>query len=220
MINFDTTAGFSTARPFPHLVGEFTDRDLLRQVVSEFPDIVNRPYAERNFNNENERKSVSRKLSISARLVMDQVYSTEFMAGLSRITGIDGLLPDFDLVGGGYHAHGPGGVLGMHTDFNRLPSGAYRRLNLLIYLNEGWWGEWGGQLVLRKNGEEVQINPTFGTVALLKVSAGGFHGVPNVVKCPAGRARRSLAFYYYSKQSESGADEPFVDTVFKPRGEI
>jgi len=220
MIRFDNPQEYHTRKPFPYLTGRFTDEDLLKKVVSEFPDIVGTPYAERTFSNQNEKKSVSRKLSESAKKVMEFCYSAEFMDELSKITGIPFLLPDPDLVGGGYHAHGPGGVLGMHTDFNRLPDGPYRRLNVLIYLNDGWRQEWGGQLVLRKNGEEVQINPFFGVVALLRVSNGCFHGVPNVIRCPAGNARKSLAFYYYSKTSASGNDEPFVDTVFKKREEI
>ena len=55
-----------------------------------------------------------------------------------------GLMPDPYMFGGGLHATATGGKLAVHADYNKHPFFKLdRRLNLLIYLNEGWREENG-----------------------------------------------------------------------------
>jgi Rps23 Pro-64 3,4-dihydroxylase Tpa1-like proline 4-hydroxylase len=53
------------------------------------------------------------------------------------------------LDGGGLHQTGPRGRLDVHVDFNYIAARRlHSRLNILIYFNDGWLPEWGGQLKL------------------------------------------------------------------------
>jgi hypothetical protein len=60
------------------------------------------------------------------------------------------VLPDPTLHGGGLHVTAPGGLLGVHLDYDRHPRlPAWRRaLNLIGFLHPEWRPEWGGALVL------------------------------------------------------------------------
>ena len=59
------------------------------------------------------------------------------------------LIADPELSGGGLHQIKRGGVLKIHTDFNKHPKiDIDRRLNLLLYLNENWHESYGGKLEL------------------------------------------------------------------------
>lgn len=130
--------------------------------------------------------------------------SDSFINFLRDITGIRDLVPDWDLDGGGFHVTYPGGKLGIHHDFNftdtLAPQRMYRKVNLLVYLNQDWDQDWGGQLQLW----DSELTGAFKTIDLLYNRAVLFniddapHGHPDPLVCPAGESRRSLAFYYYS----------------------
>ena len=56
------------------------------------------------------------------------------MKKLETLTGIQGLMADPMLEGGGMHRIDSGGKLSVHADYNKHPSNPwYRRINLLIY---------------------------------------------------------------------------------------
>jgi hypothetical protein len=63
------------------------------------------------------------------------------------------LLADDELAGGGIHVMRSGGNLDVHVDFNLLQDRKlFRRLNILVFLNEGWRPEWQGALELWDDG--------------------------------------------------------------------
>ena len=75
--------------------------------------------------------------------------SATFLDFLEDLTGIQGLIADTRLLGGGLHQIGRGGKLDVHADFNYFEATRlHRRLNVLLYSNDGWNAEWGGQLEL------------------------------------------------------------------------
>ena len=86
----------------------------------------------------------------------------------------------------------------MHCDFNVHSEGWLRRVNMLIYLNEGWEPEWMGQLCL---GLPIakRIDPIAGRAVIFETNEESWHGHPEPLKCPKDRERRSLAFYFYSE---------------------
>jgi hypothetical protein len=125
---------------------------------------------------------------------------------LERVSGIEGLVPDPYLEGGGLHCSGPGGVLAPHTDFHlyrRLR--LYRRLNLLLYLNEGWEQDWGGCLELyspSSAGPDRVIVPRWGTCVVFRTDDRSPHGFSRPIV--GDHWRRSVALYYYtSVEAES-----------------
>lgn len=78
--------------------------------------------------------------------------SPEFLRQLEDLTGIKGLIADDLYEGGGVHKIESGGKLSVHTDYSKHPrKDLYRRINLLIYLNEDWDPNWGGSLQLWNN---------------------------------------------------------------------
>lgn len=127
-----------------------------------------------------------------------------FLDALQSMTGIRAI-PDPYLGGAGLHYIAPGGRLGIHVDYNfhrlyRLD----RRLNLMLYLNEGWREEWGGAIELWEGDKErphrkvASYSPTLGRAVIFETSETSWHGHPHPLACPDGVRRVALALYYYS----------------------
>lgn len=116
-------------------------------------------------------------------------------------------------LGGGYHCIPPGGYLGMHVDFNRAENGLYRRLNLLIYLNNGWDTTNGGELELGAPDDPDRkiVGPVFNRTVVFATSETSWHGHP---KPTCGYLRRSLAAYYFSEEPPPNVGQPH-DTIFQ-----
>lgn len=118
------------------------------------------------------------------------------------MTGIEGLIQDPYLFGGGIHSVGAGGFLKIHADFNwHHKLNLYRRLNLLLYLNSDWQETWGGALELwdvDMASCRVSIPPLINRMVIFNTSDMSFHGHPDPLMCPENRMRNSIALYYYT----------------------
>lgn len=148
--------------------------------------------------------------------LMGLLASPEWIGTIERLTGIEGLIPEF--IGGGFHRIEPGGLLAVHTDFNISPAtGRYRRINCLIYMNYDWQEDWGGHLELwgdaSSEGPAVSLLPVFNRTALFVTSDHSFHGHPHPLACPPGRSRLSFAVYYYTDEPPADASAPH-STIF------
>jgi len=63
-----------------------------------------------------------------------------------------------------------------------------------------------------------RVLPVAGTVAIFETRYETLHGVPDPVACPAGRARMSLASYYYSEEPPAGRrHDPIVRHPRRPQ---
>ncbi len=133
------------------------------------------------------------------REIIREMSSPRVLRLLEVVTGIEKLVPDPHLEGGGLHCTGPGGHLAPHTDFHLHEGlGLYRRLNVLIFLNADWTPEQGGELVLGPVDDpsrQVVVEPRFGTLALFETDDRSVHGVRTVGE---GARRQSIALYYYT----------------------
>ena len=79
--------------------------------------------------------------------MLREFNSRQFVLFIETLTGIDNLIPDPYLIGGGVHLSGPGDFLNIHADFNwHHKLQAHRRVNALLYLSETWEEEWGGAI--------------------------------------------------------------------------
>ena len=154
--------------------------------------------------------------------IFHELRSHRFMQWLSEITQISNLLSDPNLHGGGLHQGANGSYLDVHADFNIHPQlGLYRRLNVLIYVNEAWQPPWHGYLELwSRDMQECRqsIEPSFNRCVIMETHDQAFHGYKEL-KLPAGVTRKSLASYYYSTARSESQGEAQHDTLFQLRPE-
>lgn len=213
---------YQSAEPFPHIViDNFLPSAILQRVAVEFDGMDRTGWNRTNNADEKKLSSVDdTRFGPFTNKVIHALNSSAFLMFLERLTGIAGIIADPHLRGGGLHEIEPGGKLGVHADFNfyeRLK--IYRRLNLLIYLNQTWQESWGGQLELwSKDGTQPvrSVLPTFNRAVIFDTSNKSYHGHPQPLACPEGESRKSLALYYYTTEYPYRDDLAPHSTIFIP----
>jgi hypothetical protein len=196
---------FAHARPFPHVV--------LRDLIDPGVDLDTCfPTAQwdgwHRFGDANQAGkrlcSDIERMPAPLREAIVALSSPRALSTIERITGIDKLIPDPYLNGGGLHSSVAGGVLTPHTDFHvyqRLD--LYRQVNLLLYLNHGWDPHDGGALELYEDASattsSVQVQPEYGTSVIFRTDDRSVHGFPT----PLRRERHSIALYYYTARESA-----------------
>jgi len=197
---------YLTAKPFPNItLNNFFNNDFLNKILSDFPDLSKLNDSE-NYNAKNEIKLSNKnyeKFPPTIKTFIDFLNSKIFLDFIQILTSIkEKLVSDPSLEGGGLHEIKTGGVLKIHTDFNRHPSRDLdRRVNVLVYLNKNWKESYGGYLELwNKNMSrcEKKILPSFNTMAIFSTTDFSNHGHPDPLNCPKEMSRKSIALYYFS----------------------
>jgi Rps23 Pro-64 3,4-dihydroxylase Tpa1-like proline 4-hydroxylase len=215
---------YENASPYPHAVfDDFFPADFLREVANEFPDEHSGNW--KKFNDDRQKKLASQgdeQLGPYARALIHNLNSGSFIQFLETLTGIEGLIPDPNLVGGGMHRIQPGGKLAVHVDFNKHNHMKLdRRINVLVYLNEDWDESYGGHFELWNESmteSVVKVLPLFNRMALFSTTEKSWHGHPEPLKCPENRSRRSIALYYYTAGRDDGFEKVKEhSTIFRGR---
>jgi hypothetical protein len=197
-------ASWNNAKPFKHIVlDDILDTALLDRVCREIPRIDDETWVRENddhIKQFNHRSPVS--LGDAASELVNLLHSPAFLYFLSEVTGIWELLPDPYLQGASFHVVPRGGFFHVHVDRNTAYStGLIRRLALMLYLNEGWKTEYGGQFELwNETGTQrvKSIEPIFNRCVIFEVTDTSYHGLPIPVACPPGQTRNSFAVYYHT----------------------
>jgi Rps23 Pro-64 3,4-dihydroxylase Tpa1-like proline 4-hydroxylase len=230
MINLELSKQLSTqyheAKPFPHIViDKFLPETILNSVLDEFnknenwwydrvkwtePYQVNKfywPYDIETANNlPNDLPTIS--------ALVNYLNSPVMLKYLEELTGIDNLISDELLMGGGLHKITSGGKLAVHKDYNVHPmKKIYRRLNLLIYLNKDWKQEWEGNLELWDKDHtklEVSVEPLFNRAVIFTISDDSLHGHPVPLNTPKNVSRNSIALYYFTEVNPSDNEHSVV----------
>ena len=213
---------YQAASPFPHIViDDFIEADVLKAVLAEFPASNNKTYFDRDQERLKFQYQPHESSSGLIRNLFAELNSQAFLGFLEEMTGMKGLISDPYFEGGGLHETKRGGHLGVHADFNiHGQLKVERKLNLLIYLNENWEDDYGGQLELwdqQMKGCEVRVKPVFGRAVVFTTALDSFHGHPDPLSCPPERSRRSIATYYYSAPEGGLAALPKRTTNFQAR---
>jgi Rps23 Pro-64 3,4-dihydroxylase Tpa1-like proline 4-hydroxylase len=225
----DRAEQYRTAEPFPHIViDDFLSREVVQALIPRFPPPKIKPGQEDRSADMSDgapaqyrKRWVSREqgVDIAFRRLYWELNSGPFIELLESMTGIECLLPDPHMLGGGVHQTEAGGFLRVHADFNRHPHfGLDRRLNLLIYFNENWPETWGGDLELWSedmSGREASIRPLAGRCVIFSTTSTSFHGHPAPLACPEGVERKSVALYYYTNHGAQEEQRPGHDTLWQ-----
>jgi Rps23 Pro-64 3,4-dihydroxylase Tpa1-like proline 4-hydroxylase len=215
--------GYNQASPFPHVVMEgFAVPEMLQKVVEEFPTSEHPDWD--HMNDRDQNKFASNDTSVlgpATRRMIQALNGREVINFLQELTGIQGLVPDPHLAGGGLHEIRRGGKLRVHADFNyHKEIQLDRRINLLLYLNHDWEEEFGGALELwdtEMKAAEQKVLPLFNRCVVFTTTGTSFHGHPDPLTCPEDRSRRSIAMYYYTRGRPESEVNEVHGTVFKKR---
>jgi len=199
----------ASAAPFPHIV---IDRafanDRVHRIAAEARALE--PDAQRPFYGQARKRGTTDRgrMGVETLALIDDLNGPRFIAWLEELTGIEGLIADPQLFGAGVHRIDRGGFLKIHTDFNwHAGLGLHRRLNLLLYLNQGWREEWGGHLELWHPDMSrcgARVAPLLNRMVIFSTTDTSYHGHPEPLACPEGVTRNSLALYYYSRDPAPG----------------
>ena len=200
-------AQFANGDPYPHVVMEnFLNGDVIERILSEFPGVASGEWIHYVHYNERKFGKTDREAfgpTIGA--VVDELNSPRFLRFLQDVTGIEDLLHDESLEGGGLHQSERGGFLNVHADFTVHPHRRdwRRRLNLLLYLNPEWDESYGGYLELwdtEMRACRKKIAPILNRCVIFSTDPTSFHGHPDPMTCPPGMTRKSLALYYFTQE--------------------
>ena len=169
---------------------------------------------------------VGKKLEISSlekmpqpiSALLKQLQTKEFIQAVEYITGIPNLKSDMDLYGGGIVYTPSGGFLKIHADFNYYDKiKLYRRVNLIIYMNEEWNPDWKGGLQLWSSDmkeKKQEYLPFLNHFILFRVNDKAFHGYPEPLACPETVGRKSINLYYYSEEPDTHQDKEPHKTIW------
>lgn len=212
-------ARFSAAQPFRHLVIDgFFEPSFAQRLLESFP-----PFERGNARNEagelGGKSTVERirELGPAYAELDDLIQTPDFLALVSRLTGIPDLLYDPWYFGGGTHENREGQDLDAHIDFNRHPIEPWhRRLNLIVYLNHEWEDAWGGSLELhsdprRADNRTTLVTPLFNRCVIFETTEWSWHGFSRIALPADKRAlsRKSVALYFYTRERPA---EELADT--------
>lgn len=218
------SATYCFAEPFPHVVVDnFLPESVARLALDHFPREALR--SDRVFDHGyaglHKRQIFPDDCDATVRQLFHFFNSRTMLEFLEGLTTIQGLISDPYFIGGGYHEIGRGGKLGIHADFRiNEQLHLHRRINVIIYLNEHWKSEYGGELELwdrEMKAKCLSVAPLFNRCVIFNTDADSYHGHPDPLQTPEGVLRRSIALYYYTASKEIYKDVPSTSTIYHAR---
>jgi len=198
---------YQTDQPFPHIqLDNFLENNAARQAMNAFPAVKDQGWI--HYIHVNEKKHGLNKMELLPEYIQEVIKllnGPEFVEFLSKLTGIEHLVSDDSLEGGGLHQSQRNGFLNIHADFTVHPHkrNLRRRVNLLIYLNEDWEESYKGHLELWSRDMKAcvqKILPIFNRCVVFNTDEDSFHGLPEPIKCPEVMTRKSIALYYFTEE--------------------
>lgn len=211
---------FQNAIPYPNIViDSFLEQASSKEIIDSFPEVEDTFWT--NYIHYNEKKHGLTKWEYFPNAIQNlitELRHPHFITWLEQVTQIENLFPDPDLEGSGLHQTKRNGFLNIHADFTVHPKHKTwkRRVNLLLYLNQDWNSNWGGDLELWNADMskcEKAIAPLANRLVIFATGKETYHGYPEPLKCPERVSRKSIALYYYTKENSPQSSS----TSYQPR---
>jgi len=202
---------YTTGEPFPHaVIDELFPMSFTKEIEAEIEQKTDSSGCTKGAQcfygkQQNYKSGITKEemMGPHTRAVFHVMRSAHFVNFLQEISGIPNLIADPEYRGSGVHITTRGGHLDVHSDFNYyVKHDMHRRVNTFLYLNPDWEDSWGGALELwNRNMTQCKqrINPLSNRFVAFTTTDFSYHGSPIKISGPPGRARRSLALYYYTK---------------------
>lgn len=212
-------AQYADASPWSYVViDDFLEESFARRIASTFPPIGK---MKARLARLLEARSYDARIQDEDHAIVDvfeALHSERFTRFIETVSGVSGLDPDRDLIGAGLHQGARGSYLRVHADHNTHPvdPSRYRRVNVMVYLNDVWQPEWNGDLELWDREAiacQKRIEPKFNRAAILSVDDTAFHGY-GPLRVPSDVTRKALAAYYYAdNRAERQTVEAHATTI-------
>lgn len=207
---------FENAKPFKHVViDNFLQEDFIEKLCDDFP-----PF--------NKEKAINENGEVGPKCVHTDIASIsdfyknfdqairekDFLNSIEKMTGIEGLVIDRRMYGGGTHENVSGAELDVHVDFNYdTETGFHRRLNLLLYLNEDWDKSWGGAIEIISNPldfyKDDLVSKSYNCIKnrclIFETNEYSWHGFKriNIPEEFHHLSRKLISIYFYTKERPS-----------------
>lgn len=223
---------FRNASPFPHIVADnLLDERLIDILLREYParnDPIWQHYDDSDIQIKTRTNWKSEAdIPTDTREMVRTLLSGKLLLAMSKLTGINKLIADPYLTGGGESSVYRGGMLDIHCDGNWHDAMAvHRRLNIILYLNKNWQESWGGELELWDKGMNqcvTKIAPLCNRIVIFLTNDFTFHGHPQPLNCPPDESRKSLILYYYTSTPREADEIARMDphrALWRNRGQI
>ena len=209
-------------KPFPHIYFDnFLPKNVALAISKEYPKINERNKNWKVHKNKNviryfleDSSRYKEKMQIFSMIL----NSRRFILFLETLTGIKSIISDPFFMGGGAMTTGSGGFLKVHADFNYYNKiKMYRRINIIIYLNEEWEESWNGNLEFWSEDmiKKQSYSPKLNTAIIFHVHDKAFHGYPDKINCPDTIGRKSINLYYYTEENDELQNKVPHKTIWK-----
>lgn len=195
--------------PFKHVfIDNFLPEEFAQCCLDNFPDVNDSDWdAAKDYDVEVKFRTKWKSEFDIPDVIVDAVRimnSALFLNAMSKVMGIQKIVPDPYFNGGGLNVTKRGGLLDVHVDGNyHDATGLNRRLNALLYLNKGWNDSWGGEFgIYNDTGDKClkKIAPIFNRLVIFDSHDKSFHGLPDPINFLEDTPRRSILLYYYTKE--------------------
>jgi len=194
---------FHTAMPFPHIViDDFLTEPIARELFKDFPSISEMRRSNHYLFANKYELPEWQQISNSFSLFHQEITSDLFRQFINNVVGEDSLIdPEFC---GDPQQGRDRGFLDMHVDFNLHPRNQtwHHHLNVLIYLNDSWQPQYGGDLELRLGlqGEISSISPAFNRCVIMLSDDTTYHGYKRL-SLPDDMTRKAILVHGYKVET-------------------
>ena len=200
--------------PWKHIViDNLFDDNLMKNACASIPD-YNSTYwnSAKKYINEYTSKWEMTNIMLfpdPIREITNYLISSEFVNKLEKMTGINELIIDEKIYGGGLIISPEGAFLEKHIDFNyNNDIGLFRSVNLILYFNELNGGEF--QLYDEKLNEIKVIKPNINRMLIFASNNKTIHGFNKIIS----ESRKSLNLWYYTKNNQEYVDHEPHKTIW------